>query len=92
MAIGDIAAVERWLVDWRTSSPAGLNGMDNKFYYETIDQLQRSDVSPEYIQGWIGGYMGNPRREEQRTTPAYDAGYDDGENGSTDTHTEWLQG
>ncbi len=47
-------------------------------YYETIDKLEKMGVDPEYIQGWIGGYFANPKREEQRITPAYEVGYEDG--------------
>lgn len=47
-------------------------------YYETVDKLEKMGVDREYIQGWIGGYLGNPKREEQRLTEAYEAGYEDG--------------
>jgi hypothetical protein len=50
----------------------------DKMYYETIDKLEKMGVDPEYIQGWIGGYLENPKREEQRITKAYEAGYEDG--------------
>ena len=52
-------------------------------YYETIDQLEKMGADREYIQGWIGGYLGNPLREEQRLTEAYQAGYEDGGNRDT---------
>jgi len=50
----------------------------DKMYYETIDKLEKMGVDPEYIQGWIGGYLDNPKREEQRITEAYESGYEDG--------------
>lgn len=50
----------------------------DKEYYETIDKLEKMGVDREYIQGWIGGYLENPKREEQRITEAYEAGYEDG--------------
>ncbi|MDJ0958262.1 MAG: hypothetical protein QNI91_15450 [Arenicellales bacterium] len=53
--------------------------MTDNFYYETIDKLEKMNVEREYIQGWIGGYLGNPEREEQRITEAYTAGYADGQ-------------
>ena len=53
--------------------------MTDNFYYETIDKLEKMNVEREYIQGWIGGYLGNPEREEQRVTEAYTAGYEDGQ-------------
>ncbi len=51
--------------------------MDNT-YYETIDKLEKMGVNREYIQGWTGGYLDNPKREEQRVTEAYEVGYEDG--------------
>ena len=47
-------------------------------YYETVDKLEKMGVDKDYIQGWVGGYLGNPKREEQRLTEAYEAGYEDG--------------
>jgi len=58
--------------------------MDKTFYYRTVDDMQKRGVDPEYIQGWIGGYMGNPPREEQRLTEAYENGYRDGKQALTD--------
>ena len=55
----------------------------DKMYYETIDSLEKMGVDPEYIQGWIGGYLENPKREEQRLTEAYKTGYEDGESKET---------
>ncbi len=50
----------------------------DKTYYDTIDNLEKAGVDRDYILGWIGGYMSSPKREEQRITPAYEAGYEDG--------------
>lgn len=61
----------------------------DKTYYETVDRLERLGVDWEYIQGWVGGYLGNPKREEQRLTEAYSAGYEDGCNKSTDHASSW---
>lgn len=58
-------------------------------YYDTITKLEQDGVDREYIQGWIGGYLGNPRREEQRVTDAYNAGYEDGQNKHTDSAAAW---
>lgn len=66
--------------------------MDPKFYYQSIDKMEKAGVDREYIQGWIGGYMGNPPREEQRVTPAYEAGYGHGEAGEADEFSSWLAG
>ncbi len=57
----------------------------DKTYYETVDKLEKMGVDREYILGWMGGYLGNPHREEQRVTDAYSAGYEDGENKTTDS-------
>ncbi len=62
----------------------------NKQYYETVDQLEKMKVDREYIQGWIGGYLGNPEREEQRVTEAYSAGYEDGKQKKTDNAEAWT--
>ncbi len=60
-------------------------------YYDTIDELQRMDIDWEYIQGWAGGYLGNPRREEQRLTDAYNAGYEDGQKKNTENANSWRR-
>ena len=57
--------------------------MLDKLYYETIDQFEKQGVDRDYIQGWAGGYLGNPKREEQRVSDAYTAGYVDGESRAT---------
>ena len=35
-------------------------------YYETIDKMENEGVDPEYINGWAGGWLHNPKREEQQ--------------------------
>lgn len=64
----------------------------NPMYYEMIDKLEKMGVDPDYLQGWVGGFLGNPEREEQRVTPAYSAGYEDGQNQVIDTAAEWAKG
>ena len=27
-------------------------------YYQTVDQLEKMGVDPDYLQGWVGGYLG----------------------------------
>lgn len=56
----------------------------NKTYYAFVDELEKKGVSRDYIQGWMGGYLGNPAREEQRVTDAYCAGYADGKGRCTE--------
>ena len=63
----------------------------DKTYYETVTQLEQT-TDPEYIQGWVGGYLLNPEREEQRQTDAYRAGYEDGKVGTTGQATHWKAG
>ncbi len=58
-------------------------------YYDTISKLEKMGVGREYIQGWIGGFMHNPKREEQRITEAYEAGYEDGESRTVDNAEKW---
>lgn len=59
-------------------------------YYDTVTQLENMPVNSEYIQGWMGGYLQNPMREEQRVTEAYESGYTDGGKGSTDSAEKWV--
>lgn len=62
----------------------------NKAYYETINSMEKKGVDKEYISGWASGYLHNPRREEQRVTEAYEAGYNDGHAGKTDGYSSWA--
>ncbi|MCG5531033.1 hypothetical protein LRD18_09130 [Halorhodospira halochloris] len=54
-------------------------------YYTTIRDLEQRGVDEDYINGWAGGYLRNPQREEQRLTERYEAGYADGSAGNTDS-------
>jgi hypothetical protein len=62
----------------------------NKTYYETIDAMEKAGVNKEYINGWACGFLHNPKREEQRITEAYEAGYADGEEEKTDGYNKWA--
>lgn len=62
----------------------------NQEYYDSVDKMEKMGVSNEYIQGWMGGYLQNPKREEQRITEAYDAGYDDGESKEQSNFQNWV--
>lgn len=64
--------------------------LDYGFYHDTVDRLQQLQVHDDYIQGWIGGYLGNPKREEQRISDAYEAGYQDGGNADASKMGEWI--
>ena len=61
-------------------------------YYDTISAMEKSGVDFDYVQGWVGGYLSNPMREEQRLNEAYEAGYEDGSNQVTDNYEEWVKG
>ena len=60
-------------------------------YRDAITQMEEKGVDPEYVLGWQGGYLGHPEREEQRVTEAYTAGYEDGQEKSTDNMTNWVK-
>ncbi len=62
----------------------------DKEYYQTLTDLQAQGVDRDYFTGWAGGYLENPPREEQRATPAYLAGYEDGKNRSTQSSDQYL--
>jgi hypothetical protein len=66
--------------------------VDQQFYYNAVDKMQKMQVDSEYVHGWIGGYMGNPKREEQRITEAYEAGYEDGEGSDVSKFDAWAKG
>ena len=60
-------------------------------YYETIDQMQKMAVDPEYINGWACGYLHSPKREEQRLNDAYEAGYAHGLEKNTAGFEAWIR-
>ncbi|MDH5325099.1 MAG: hypothetical protein OEZ68_12675 [Gammaproteobacteria bacterium] len=62
----------------------------NEVYYETIDKMEKANVSREYVVGWASGFLKNPKREEQRLNDAYEAGYADGEEQNTSNFSEWA--
>ena len=64
--------------------------MDHQLYRRTIVEMESKNVDREYIQGWIGGFMGNPKREEQRVTEAYEKGFEDGGNQDTSSYESWI--
>ena len=60
-------------------------------YHKIVVEMENAGVDPEYVQGWQGGFLVNPKREEQRVTEAYEAGYEDGSNGVTDKFKSWVK-
>lgn len=63
----------------------------NQFYYDTVTKMEQMAVDDQYIQGWQCGYLMNPKREEQRLTEGYEAGYADGEAKKTDNMSKWIK-
>lgn len=63
----------------------------NQAYRNAITEMEKLGVDPEYILGWQGGFLGHPEREEQRVTEAYSAGYEDGQEKSTDNFSKWTK-
>lgn len=61
----------------------------DQLYHDTVEKLEQMNADRDYILGWIGGYLHNPHREEQRVTEAYTAGYADGENRETTQADNW---
>ena len=60
-------------------------------YREATAKMDEMGVDPEYVLGWQGGYLGHPKREEQRVSEAYDAGYSDGEEKETGNFDNWVK-
>ena len=60
-------------------------------YYEAIDSMEKKGVDPEYINGWAGGFLHNPKREEQRINDAYEAGYAHGLERNTSGFQSWVR-
>ncbi len=63
----------------------------NQEYYDAVVAMEKAGVDAEYLQGWQGGYLVNPEREEQRVTDAYEAGYADGTEKNMDGYKEWVK-
>ena len=63
----------------------------NQAYRDAISQMEEMNVQAEYLLGWQGGFLGHPLREEQRITEAYQAGYDDGQEKSTENFANWIE-
>jgi hypothetical protein len=60
-------------------------------YYDAIDGMEKRNVDPEFINGWASGYLHNPKREEQRASEAYEAGYAAGLEKKTDGCEAWIR-
>ena len=62
----------------------------NQEYRDATTRMEEMKVNPEYILGWQGGFLGHPLREEQRLNEAYEAGYEDGSEKTTDNLDKWV--
>ena len=62
----------------------------NQAYRDAVTKMEEMNVQDEYLLGWQGGFLGHPQREEQRVTEAYEAGYEDGQAGTTDNFANWV--
>ena len=63
----------------------------NQFYYDAVTKMEQMGVDEEYIQGWQAGFLQNPEREEQNVNEAYEAGFADGGDKSTDNFGDWVK-
>ena len=63
----------------------------DKQYHQTTLAMEKEGVDGEYIIGWQGGYLCHPKREEQRQTEAYEAGYKDGRDKNTAGYQKWIK-
>ncbi len=64
----------------------------NMQYYNAVVEMEKAGVDPEFLQGWQGGYLLNPMREEQRVNEAYEAGYEAGRDKDMDAYKAWVKG
>jgi len=60
-------------------------------YYDAIDRMEKKKVDPEYINGWASGFLHNPKREEQRVSEAYAAGYAHGLEKNVGGFEAWIR-
>jgi len=61
-------------------------------YHDTLAALEKQGVARDYIIGWASGYQGSPKREQQRLTAGYEAGYADGAARHADNAGQWKAG
>jgi len=60
-------------------------------YHRAVTEMEKMKVDREYMLGWMGGYLDNPMREEQRVNEAYEAGYEDGKNRNNSNFAQWVK-
>ena len=62
----------------------------NQAYYDFTTKMENETVNADYLEGWQSGYVLNPPREEQHTSEAYEAGYEDGKAKNMDNYSNWA--
>jgi len=62
----------------------------NQAYRDATTKMEEMKVNAEYVLGWQGGFLGHPMREEQRLSEAYEAGFEDGGEKSTENFGKWT--
>jgi len=60
-------------------------------YYEALDRMEKNNVDPEYVNGWASGFLHNPKREVQRASEAYEAGYARGLEKNAGGFEAWIR-
>ena len=65
--------------------------MDHKKYHDATVEMEKAGVDPEYVEGWQSGFIGQPMREEQRMTDAYEAGYNAGKEQDASGYNDWVK-
>ncbi len=68
-----------------------MNPQDLKLYHDHVEAMEKANVDPEYVQGWQGGFLINPIREEQRLNDAYSSGFDDGTERNMDNYKNFAK-
>ena len=63
----------------------------NQAYYDAVVKMEKAGVDPEYVVGWQCGFLLNPKREEQRLTEAYEAGFEDGTAKNAENFSNWVK-
>jgi hypothetical protein len=69
--------------------PEEIATMDQS-YYDFTNKMEKASVNDDYIQGWQCGFLLNPPREEQNTSEAYEAGYEDGKARNMENYSNWA--
>jgi len=68
-----------------------MTSADKKIYHDHIDAMEKASVDPEYVQGWQGGFLLNPEREEQGVNDTYNSGYEDGTARNMDNYKKFAK-